>query len=107
MNNLIFPKVDRIIPYVNEHFITFPLAPEGKYIPHINFWQILNTEKKLLHFDIHIDEIFANSGYKIVYLNNNTTNTIHYYAYTYIKKDWSIEEMLDLIGELIMLNSRI
>lgn len=38
--------IEKIIPYVDEDFLTFPLAEEGNYTQFLNFWQLAKTEKE-------------------------------------------------------------
>lgn len=105
---MIQEKINKIIPFLNENFITYPLWEEGKYIPFVNFWQMGNDD--FLHeLDKKIDKVFDSSGYLMEYYNSNYTNTIHQYrlypefkelkngSYKFVKQDWSIEEMLDLL----------
>jgi hypothetical protein len=38
---MIQKQIDKLIPYLNENFITYPLWEEGKYIPFVNACQIV------------------------------------------------------------------
>ena len=44
MSNKLYKQIEKIIPYIDENFITFPLWEEGLYIPFVKFWQIFNDE---------------------------------------------------------------
>ena len=108
-------KINKLLPYVSENFITYPLWEEGKYIPFINFWQICKENKefkKLLNKTIAFNN--SGHGYIIEVTDENIKSSkpfnLQIYpdfedteegGYEYVKKDWSIEEMLEIITELI------
>lgn len=106
-------KINKIIPYISENFITYPLWEEGKYIPFFNFWQLCKTQDEIIALDKKLQNVFANSGYKVQYNDCNYSETILSYSvypayneldnggYEFVKKDWSINEMLDLIIKAI------
>lgn len=35
---MIHKKIEKLIPYISEEFITYPLLGEGKYIPFLKCW---------------------------------------------------------------------
>ena len=102
-------QIDKLIPYLSENFITYPLWEEGKYIPFVNFWQICRTQNEIQVLDKNLQKVFENSGYVVQYNDCNFDGTILEYSvypnyddlddgsYKFVKKDWSIEEMLDLL----------
>lgn len=46
-----YNQVQKLIPFVDENFIIFPLAiTEGVYIPFYNFWQSLSTKEDVKLF---------------------------------------------------------
>lgn len=106
---MIHQKIEKLIPFVSEEFITYPLREEGKFIPFVNFWIKINNEEEINEFDFKFKEIFKNKGYKIIFDNCNFSETIINYqvhpkfkelsngSYKFNKKDWSIEEILDLL----------
>lgn len=110
---MIHQKIEKLIPYLSENFVTYPLWEEGKYIPFVNFWQKSDTDMDFLEMEGRIKEIFNNTGYSVDYSDNNFSDTIHEYyvypeftdlengGYDFVKKDWSIEEMLDLLGSVL------
>jgi len=104
---MIHDQIKKIIPYVGENFINFPLVEEGKYVPFVDFWQIY--DKIILavkQYKIMCD-FFKDTGYVCTLCETN--RKISYFqiypefnetdegGYEFIKKDWSIEEMLDLL----------
>lgn len=109
---MIHKKIERLIPYVNENLITFPLLEEGNYTPFVNFWQIVDKKNNRTRFVKLIINHFKNSGYGITYApNERYSNIVEFYiypvykvlkngSYKYIKKDWSIEEMIELAIEI-------
>jgi hypothetical protein len=113
-NNLIHKKIEKLIPYISENFITYPLWEEGKYIPFVNFWQKVETEEEFEVLGKKIEIVFENSGYVVHYSDWNFSDTIHNYeiypdfedkddgSYEFVNKDWSIEEMIDLLSALIL-----
>ena len=36
-------KIEKLIPFISEEFITYPLWEEGKYIPFLKCWQKADT----------------------------------------------------------------
>ena len=110
---MIHQKIERLIPYLNENFITYPLWEEGNYAPFVNFWQICKTQEEIQLLDKNLKNVFENSGYIVQYNDCNFDETILQYSvypnyddledgsYKYVKQDWSIEEMLDLLGSVL------
>jgi len=43
MRNQVDKKIEELIPYVDEEFITFPLAEEGDYSMQLKFWKIYKS----------------------------------------------------------------
>ena len=109
LKNMIHQKIEKLIPFISEEFITYPLWEEGKYIPFVNIWIKVDNEEEINEFDFKCKEIFKNTGYKIVFDDCNFSETILKYqvhpnfkdlsngSYKFTKNDWSIEEMLDLL----------
>lgn len=107
---MIHKKIENLIPYISENFITYPLWEEGKYIPFVNIWIKVNCEDEEHEFDFKCKEIFKNTGYEIIFEGSSFSQDILYYqvhpkfkelkngSYKFEKKDWSIEEMLDLLN---------
>lgn len=106
-------KIDAIIPYVCENFLTFPLWEEGKYIPHLNFWKIFGTEKEFLKFCISAKRKGEQKGYVVENIDNQYFDFLPTYnynfslspaykdlkdgSYKFVNEGWSIEEMVDLV----------
>ena len=110
---MIQKQIDKLIPYLSENFITYPLWEEGKYIPFVNFWQICKTQNEIQVLDKNLQKVFENSGYIVQYNDCNFDETILQYSvypnyhdlddggYKFVKQDWSIEEVLDLLGSVL------
>jgi hypothetical protein len=107
-------KIDKLIPYVSENFITYPLWEDGKYIPHLNFWQICKNGGELENLFERLNKFDPSSGYIIWIVEENIMegksfelqiypnyDDIESGGYTFIKKDWSIEEMVEIVGKII------
>lgn len=106
---MIHKKIEKLIPFLNENFITYPLCEEGKYIPFVNFWQKADADMDSLEKEGRIMEVFKDTCYQIEYSDNKYSDTIHEFkvypnftylengGYDFYKKDWSIEEILDLL----------
>lgn len=106
---MIQDNIDKLIPFLSENFLTYPLWEEGKYMPFINFWQ---PSDKFKNLSDKIKVINDNSGYIIfcempeargpinltIYPNFEELDNG---GYTYTKKDWSIEEMISIVEILI------
>ena len=104
---MINEQFNKLIPYVSENFITYPLWEEGKYIPFINFWFIRDNKRKDLNW-----KCYNHNDYIVEVLD--TENSIKQYCispkfedidngYVFNKKDWSIEEMIKIIIKLLNL----
>ena len=123
MDNNIQDKINEIIPFIQGDFITYPLWEEGKYIPFVNFWQRACNKKEINILNKKLRKLDTNTGYKIG-LDTNTGYKIgielkEYVSvvfnifiypdfkdtddggYEFIKSDWSIEEMIDMIKQQI------
>ena len=77
---MIHKKIEKLIPFLNENFITYPLWEEGKYIPFINFWIKIDLEGEEQEFDFKCKEIFKDTGYIVSYNDTNYSNTILQYS---------------------------
>lgn len=109
-------QIKEIIPFVDENFITFPLCEEGNYTPFLNFWQffggnVRKVNKLSLEFEIKAQRIFIQFGY-MVEINRINSNLFEYkinpiLIYSkkgkiiYLNKNWSIEEMIELIKKCL------
>ncbi len=103
-------KVDRLIPFISEDFITYPLWEEGKYIPFLKFWQKADSENKCTR---KLNKYFKKTGYEISSVDKEHRSVIHEFyvypkwkelkngSYKFVKKDWSIEEMIDLLSAIL------
>lgn len=110
---MIHKKIEKLIPYISENFITYPLWEEGKYIPFVNIWIKVDNQEQEDEFDSKLVRIFRDTGYRIIFEGSSFSQDILYYqvhpkfkelkngSYKYEKKDWSIEEMLDLLNLVI------
>jgi len=106
-------KINKLMPFISENFITYPLWEEGKYIPFVNFWKAAETEEDFLNIHTRLGIAFKNSGYVFDYYDNNSTNTLHYFnaapdfkelengSYEFVKEDWSLEEMIEILGSAL------
>lgn len=106
---MIQDNINKLIPFISENFITYPLWEDGKYIPFINFWQKAETISKCKKLDKCLTVLDTNTGYKIGIKEKYHRSVIHECfiypdfietdegGYEFIKKDWSIEEMLKMV----------
>jgi len=111
-------KIEYVIPYVSEEFITFPLNEEGKYIPFVNFWQLLKNKKDLKTLKQKLECALEGTGYAFEFLPLYTITSIQYIqifpdfidlddgGYKFIKEDWSVEEIVDIFAEFIKNNKK-
>ena len=129
MKNQIDKKIKELIPYVDEEFITFPLAEEGDYSMQLKFWKIYESieifEEVLdkLEYDDNIEMIIdmkhlANpTVYSILESLGDFLDGVEYidhpptlnsklivnYTLTFIKDDlysYDIERLLDVALQL-------
>lgn len=108
---MINKQFNKLIPYVSENFITYPLFEEGKYIPFLNFWYIQNTNE-VARFNI---KNFKANNYELIEEHEEFFDTImncQIYpkfietdegGYEFVKEDWSIEEMVEIVIKLLNL----
>ena len=104
---MINEEFNKLIPYVSENFITYPLFEEGKYIPFLNFWHIPKDDcivyDRLQDFDNPYYEILVHDTEcsikecriypKFIELDEG--------GYEFVKEDWSIEEMVEIVIKLL------
>lgn len=110
---MIHKKIEKLIPFISEEFITYPLWEEGKYIPFLKCWQKADTENKCTHLSNRLNKHFKKSGYEILFVPKGHRSVIHEFyiypkykelkngSYKFKKTDWSIEEMLDLLAAVL------
>lgn len=103
-------KIEKLIPYISNEFITYPLCEEGKYIPFLRCWQKADTENKCTRLSNRLNKHFDKTGYEISFIGKEYRSVIHEFyiypkfrelkngSYKFTKQDWSIEEMLDLLA---------
>lgn len=109
----IHEKIEKLIPYVPENFITFPLHEEGKYIPFVNFWQIAKTEVEYNKLEKKLKKIHKDTCYTY-YITCDVPKSgifeIRLYpkfteskkgGYKFSKDDWCLEDMFDIIIEFL------
>jgi len=105
---MINEQFDKLIPYVSENFITYPLFEEGKYIPFLNFWHIPKDDNvvydRLQDFDNpHYEILVHDTEYSIKECQIYPKFIDIDYGYTFEKEDWSIEEMVEIVIKLLNL----
>jgi len=110
---MIHQKVEKLIPFISEEFISYPLWVEGKYIPFLKCWKKAETHDEYVALVKNINNHFKKSGYTIEFIDKYDRSVIHEFyvypsfkelkngSYKFIKEYWSIEEMLDLL-ELVL-----
>lgn len=103
-------SINKLIPFISEDFITYPLREEGKYIPFLKCWQKADTENKCTRLSNRLNKLFEKTGYEISFIDKEHRSVIHEFyvypkfkelkngSYKFSKKDWSIEEMIELLG---------
>lgn len=111
--SFIHQKIESIIPFISEEFITYPLWEEGKYIPFLKCWQKADTENECELLSKRLNDHFEKTGYEISFIGKEHISVIHEFyiypkwkelkngSYKFIKKDWSIEEMLELLASVL------
>ena len=60
---MIHKKIEKLIPFISEEFITYPLWEEGKYIPFIKCWQKADTKNKCTTLSNRLNKHFKKTGY--------------------------------------------
>ena len=40
----IHENLSKLIPFIGDDVISYPLWEEGRYIPSLNFWQVVKTQ---------------------------------------------------------------
>ena len=110
---MLHQKIEKLIPFISEEFITYPLWEEGKYIPMLKCWQKADTENKCTRLSNRLNKHFEKSGYEISFVPKEHRSVIHEFylypkykelkngSYKFNKTDWSIEEMLDLLAAVL------
>jgi hypothetical protein len=103
---MINKQFNKLIPYVSENFITYPLWEEGKYIPFVNFWCIDEKVKskikkfKSKNYTIEKGDTSYSTTFYQIYPNFEDSEEL---GYIFTKDDWSIEEMIKIIIKLLNL----
>ena len=105
-------KINKLIPYINENFITYPLWEEGVYVPFVNFWRNFKTVEGMISFHMGHRERFKDLGYELEFGENQYSDIENMYitpilihnqdgGYSFQNPNWSIEEMIDLLITII------
>jgi len=112
---MIQEKINKLIPYISENFISYPLWEEGNYIPVISFWAILKDDlTAAVNNTDWMYEGIKNKGYELLHGNTGyeyTISPIWDYCdggdsdvFKVENENWSIEEMIDIITEFLIEN---
>lgn len=108
---MIHKQIEKLIPFIEEEFITYPMWEEGKYIPFVNFWQKFELEYDAQEFEKKLNS-FITLGYDF-HNAINFKSKIHHCqiypdykelddgSYEFVNENWSIEEMLEIIVSLV------
>ena len=111
--NMLHQKIEKLIPFISEEFITYLLWEEGKYIPFLKCWQKADNENKFSRLSNRLKKHFEKSGYEISFVPQEHRSVIHEFyiypkykelengSYKFNKTDWSIEEMLDMLANVL------
>lgn len=111
---MIHKQIEKIFPYIEENFITYPLWEEGNFTPFVNFWQSVENLEELENLQKKLREFHKKNEYEI-YCDGPSSPMSKIYSfsmcpeyieledggYEYAKRDWNIEEMIHLINEFI------
>jgi len=104
---MIHKQLERLIPYISEEAITYPLWEEGAYIPFLNL-DIVNEKYPNVEQGI-CEEAYA-KGYDFdseTYGGITRLRIFPSFEYSegggfdYAKEDWSIEEMIDIVAKAL------
>ena len=111
---MIHKQIEKLIPYISENFITYPLWEEGVYVPQVNIWKIHRTFDEQKEFIKTVKTTFKNSGYEFDYESNISISRIetklHVFpklkylksgGYKHINQNWSLEEMVEMLNKII------
>ena len=110
---MLHEKIVKLIPFMSENFISYPLWEEGKYIPFIGFWQKAETKAKCKELDKRLLKLIKKTGYEIAILPKYHPSVIHEYqiypkfrdlkngSYKFTKENWSLEEMVDMLIDFL------
>ena len=71
---MIHKKIDKLIPYLSENFLTYPLWEEGNYIPFVNFWRICKTQEETQNLLKEFEELQNQIGEKENIQNVDSTD---------------------------------
>jgi hypothetical protein len=75
----LYEKIEKLIPYINENFLTFPLwESDGKLIPFISFWQKIENQDDFLAFENKLQKL--KYCYEIDLKEFSLHNTIYNYS---------------------------
>ena len=108
-------KINKIIPFIESDFLTYPLWEEGKYIPFIKFWRKVQSPSMKEKFVSLLKKLEnEHHGYVIELEDEEYESTVYVcqiypdfkegeeiFGYEMVKPDWNIEEMIDIIIEFI------
>jgi hypothetical protein len=104
---MIHKQLERLIPYISEEAITYPLWEEGNYTPFLNLDIV--TEK-LLELERSLQEKVNLKGYEFQIEREGRIFKISIYpdfeyndegSFDYMVEGWSIEEMIDIVAKVL------
>lgn len=119
---MIQEKINKLIPFISENFISYPLWEEGNYIPVVSFWAVVSPdlESEFIENEWEFEFIEA-KGYELTCVDSNFVGVSRLCVFNMTplwdycedgsdevfkvqKENWSIEEMLDIISEFLIEN---
>jgi hypothetical protein len=104
---MIHKQLERLIPYISEEAITYPLWEEGNYTPFLNLDIV--TEK-LLELESSLEEEVNSKGYEFQTEREGRIFKISICpdfeyndegSFDYMVEGWSIEEMIDIVAKVL------
>lgn len=114
---MIQDQINKLVPYISENLITYPLWEEGIYVPVITFWQRVETDVQRNYLDELLSILSTDTGYYAGIASKYDRSDIYTCfiypnfigndngGYKFKKKDWSIEEMLTMLELFIKTNT--
>ncbi len=102
-------NIKKLIPCIEENFITFPLVDEGIYIPSVNVG--FYTTKEIVYDELHVLENFIDKpSYIVIFVNQDIPKrkkTERYLSFgvSYVEgteqKDIYLDKLIDIAYLLI------
>jgi len=104
----IHEQFERLIPYMDDNFIRYPLTEEGNFLPVLHIWQVVETAEAAGKLREIVDKFAVRYDIELEMQSRTTVDVSISPKTKYeesvqvpLSAEWSIEEMVEILVQII------